>query len=262
MPIASMESSLKRWPPQRSNRATRRHPRRQPNPVRPLGRRLRQRVEPGHVHRRARRPDRPLRPRGRAARRRRRRRRAQAQPRLQPDPRVRARQFAVAYTPAFDLQQACGTGLQATIAVANGIAAGQYDVAAAGGVDTTSDAPSRSATTCAASCSGCAGRSPTSTASSWLARCPPRSASRSRPTASPAPGCRWVSTPPSPPSRWASSASTRTSWPRPATATWPPPTTAGFFDDLVTPFLGLYRDNNLRADSSPRSSPSSGRCSG
>jgi acetyl-CoA C-acetyltransferase len=24
----------------------------------------------------------------------------------------------------------------------------------------------------------------------------------------------------------------------------------GFFDDLVTPFLGLYRDNNLRADSS------------
>lgn len=24
----------------------------------------------------------------------------------------------------------------------------------------------------------------------------------------------------------------------------------GFFDDLVTPFLGLYRDDNLRADSS------------
>ena len=24
----------------------------------------------------------------------------------------------------------------------------------------------------------------------------------------------------------------------------------GFFDDLVTPFLGLYRDNNLRPDSS------------
>ncbi len=25
----------------------------------------------------------------------------------------------------------------------------------------------------------------------------------------------------------------------------------GFFDDLVTPFLGLYRDDNLRPDSSP-----------
>ena len=45
------------------------------------------------------------------------------------------------YTPAFDLQQACGTGLQATIAAADGIAAGRYEVAAAGGVDTTSDAP-------------------------------------------------------------------------------------------------------------------------
>jgi hypothetical protein len=44
-------------------------------------------------------------------------------------------------TPAFDLQQACGTGLQATIAAADGIAAGRYEVAAAGGVDTTSDAP-------------------------------------------------------------------------------------------------------------------------
>ena len=45
------------------------------------------------------------------------------------------------YTPAFDLQQACGTGLQAAIAAADGIAAGRYEVAAAGGVDTTSDAP-------------------------------------------------------------------------------------------------------------------------
>src|SRR3954462_14839609 len=45
------------------------------------------------------------------------------------------------YTPAFDLQQACGTGLQAAIAAADGIAAGRYEVAAAGGADTTSDAP-------------------------------------------------------------------------------------------------------------------------
>jgi acetyl-CoA C-acetyltransferase len=44
-------------------------------------------------------------------------------------------------TPAYDLQQACDTGLQATIAVANKIALGQIDVAIAGGTDTTSDAP-------------------------------------------------------------------------------------------------------------------------
>ena len=44
-------------------------------------------------------------------------------------------------TPAYDVQQACGTGLEATILVANKIALGQIEVAIAGGVDTTSDAP-------------------------------------------------------------------------------------------------------------------------
>ncbi len=44
-------------------------------------------------------------------------------------------------TPAYDIQQACDTGLQATIAVANKIALGQIDVGIAGGADTTSDAP-------------------------------------------------------------------------------------------------------------------------
>jgi acetyl-CoA C-acetyltransferase len=46
-----------------------------------------------------------------------------------------------AETPAYDIQQACGTGLQAVIQVANKIALGQIEVGVAGGVDTTSDAP-------------------------------------------------------------------------------------------------------------------------
>jgi acetyl-CoA C-acetyltransferase len=46
-----------------------------------------------------------------------------------------------ATTPAYDLQQACGTGLEAGILVGNKIALGQIDVAIAGGVDTASDAP-------------------------------------------------------------------------------------------------------------------------
>jgi acetyl-CoA C-acetyltransferase len=44
-------------------------------------------------------------------------------------------------TPAFDLQQACGTGLEAAILVANKIALGQIDCGIACGSDTTSDAP-------------------------------------------------------------------------------------------------------------------------
>ncbi|MBB4687350.1 acetyl-CoA C-acetyltransferase [Amycolatopsis jiangsuensis] len=44
-------------------------------------------------------------------------------------------------TPASDVQMACGTGLQAVLNVAHKIALGEIDSAIAGGVDTTSDAP-------------------------------------------------------------------------------------------------------------------------
>jgi acetyl-CoA C-acetyltransferase len=46
-----------------------------------------------------------------------------------------------ATTPAYDIQQACGTGLEAAMLVANKIALGQIESGIAGGVDTTSDAP-------------------------------------------------------------------------------------------------------------------------
>jgi acetyl-CoA C-acetyltransferase len=44
-------------------------------------------------------------------------------------------------TPAYDVQQACDTGLQAAVAVANKIALGQVESGIAGGADSTSDAP-------------------------------------------------------------------------------------------------------------------------
>jgi acetyl-CoA C-acetyltransferase len=46
-----------------------------------------------------------------------------------------------AETPATDVQQACGTGLQAAAIVADKIALGIVDAGVAGGTDTTSDAP-------------------------------------------------------------------------------------------------------------------------
>jgi acetyl-CoA C-acetyltransferase len=46
-----------------------------------------------------------------------------------------------AETPGLDLQRACGTGLEAAIALGNKIALGQIDCAIAGGVDTVSDPP-------------------------------------------------------------------------------------------------------------------------
>src|SRR5919197_4409574 len=44
-------------------------------------------------------------------------------------------------TPAYDVQQACDTSLEAAILVANKIALGQIDSGIASGVDTTSDPP-------------------------------------------------------------------------------------------------------------------------
>ena len=46
-----------------------------------------------------------------------------------------------ASTPCIDMQQACGTGLQALFSVANKIALGQIESGIAAGSDTTSDAP-------------------------------------------------------------------------------------------------------------------------
>ncbi|MTE14770.1 acetyl-CoA C-acetyltransferase [Nocardia sp. CT2-14] len=45
------------------------------------------------------------------------------------------------YTPAHDLQLACGTGLQSIVTVADGIALGRLENGIGGGSDTTSDAP-------------------------------------------------------------------------------------------------------------------------
>ncbi len=45
------------------------------------------------------------------------------------------------YTPAFDLTQACGTGLQSLVAVGDAIGAGRIEAGIGGGTDTTSDAP-------------------------------------------------------------------------------------------------------------------------
>jgi acetyl-CoA C-acetyltransferase len=44
-------------------------------------------------------------------------------------------------TPGLDMQRACGTSLEAAIAVANKIALGQIDVGIAAGVDSVSDPP-------------------------------------------------------------------------------------------------------------------------
>ncbi len=154
------------------------------------------------------------------------------------------------YTPAYDLQQACGTGLQAAIAAADGIAAGRYNVAAAGGVDTTSDAPialgdnlRRTLLKLRRSKSNAqrlklAGTLPASLGIDIPVNSEPRtglSMGEHQAITAKQMGIPRVA---QDELAAASHRNMAAGYDR------------GFFDDLVTPFLGLYRDDNLRSDSS------------
>lgn len=153
-------------------------------------------------------------------------------------------------TPAYDIQQACGTGLEAAVLVANKIALGQVDAGIAGGSTAPATPRSPSARACARPCSPPTGPGPRgsgprpSPACVPVTSCPPSPRTSSR-----APACRWASTWPSPRRSGASPGRPRT---RLAAASHQHLAAAyerGFFDDLVTPYLGVSRDTNLRADS-------------
>ena len=100
-------------------------------------------------------------------------------------------------TPATDIQQACGTGLQAAIQVANKIALGQIEVGVAGGSDTTSDAPVAISEKLRKKLLKVNSAKDTAVGwPRWPRSAPATSGWRSRRTASRAPGSRWVTTPP------------------------------------------------------------------
>ncbi|CAJ1496479.1 acetyl-CoA C-acetyltransferase [[Mycobacterium] holstebronense] len=155
------------------------------------------------------------------------------------------------YTQAFDLQQACGTGLQAAICAADGIAAGRYEVAAAGGVDTTSDAPLAIGN---------------ELRRTLLALRRSKSNLQRLKLAGKLPAALGVEIPANKETRTGLSMGEhqaittkqmgikRVDQDELAAASHRNMAAAydrGFFDDLVTPFQGLYRDDNLRPQSSP-----------
>jgi acetyl-CoA C-acetyltransferase len=155
------------------------------------------------------------------------------------------------YTPAFDLQQACGTGLQSAIAAADGIALGRYGVAAAGGVDTASDAPIAFGDDFRKVLLGLrraksnvdrlklVGKLPASLGVEIPVNSEPRTGMSMGEHAAVTAKEMGVKRVDQDELAAASHRNMAAAYDR------------GFFDDLVSPFLGLYRDNNLRADSSP-----------
>ena len=154
------------------------------------------------------------------------------------------------YTPAFDIQQACGTGLQAAIAAAEGISAGRYEVAAAGGVDTTSDPPiglghnlRRTLLKLRRSKSNVqrlklVGSLPATLGLEIPANSEPRTGLSMGEHAAITAKEMGIKRVDQDELAVASHRKMAAAYDR------------GFFDDLVTPFLGLYRDDNLRPNSS------------
>ncbi len=154
------------------------------------------------------------------------------------------------YTPAFDIQQACGTGLQAAVAAADGIAAGRYEVAAAGGVDTTSDPPiglgdnlRRQLLKLRRSKSNLqrlklVGALPATVGIEIPANSEPRTGLSMGEHASITTKQMGIKRVDQDELAVASHRNMAAAYDR------------GFFDDLVTPFLGLYRDDNLRPNAS------------
>ena len=153
------------------------------------------------------------------------------------------------HTPACDLQQACGTGLEAVVYASNKIRLGQMDVGIAGGVDSASDAPLVTSE----------GLRKAMLALSRARSVPEKLAalSRIRP-ADLAPVPPAVVEPRTGMSMGESQALTTAKWGvtreeqdelalashQNLAAAWD----SGFFDDLVTPYLKVSRDGILRPD--------------
>ncbi len=155
-------------------------------------------------------------------------------------------------TPGYDVQQACGTGLEAAVLVANKIALSQIDAGIAGGADTTSDAPLalgedlRKLLLELNRTHDARGRLRT------LARLRPRQIVPEIPrNAEPRTGlsmgehCALMA------SEWGIARAEQDELAARSHRRLAAAYERGFFDDLVTPYLGLERDQNLRADSTP-----------
>jgi acetyl-CoA C-acetyltransferase len=155
-------------------------------------------------------------------------------------------------TPAYDVQQACDTGLQAALAVSGKIAQGQIDWGIAGGVDTTSDAPIavnedlRRLMMEANRTKSVTGRI------KLLGHLRPGHIVPQIPrNAEPRTGLSMGEHQAITTERYGISREAQDDVAAASHRNLAAAYERGFFDDLVTPFLGLERDQNLRPDSSP-----------
>jgi acetyl-CoA C-acetyltransferase len=154
-------------------------------------------------------------------------------------------------TPAYDVQQACGTGLETTTLVANKIALGQIDSGIACGADTTSDAPLALNEQLRATLLDVNRQRSTVGKLRTLTRVRPGHIMPAIPrNEEPRTGlsmgehCAIMAT------EWGIGREEQDELAVASHTNLAAAYERGFLDDLLTPYLGLDRDQNLRADSS------------
>ena len=153
-------------------------------------------------------------------------------------------------TPAYDIQQACGTGLQAAFLVANKIALGQIEVGVAGGVDTTSDAPIAFGDGLRKALLELNIARTAKDRLKALTKINVKDLMDAPKNGEPRTGLSMGDHQAITTLEWGISREAQDELAASSHQKMAAAYEEGFFDDLITPFLGLERDNNLRPDSS------------
>lgn len=154
-------------------------------------------------------------------------------------------------TPAYDLQQACDTGIQAAIQVANKIALGKIEFGIAGGTDTTSDAPLAVGNKLRKILIEANNAKTTKDRLAALAKVRPAYLAPEQPkNAEPRTGLSMGDSQALTTKEWGITREAQDELAVKSHVNLAASYEEGWQDDLVTPFLGVTKDTNMRPDSS------------
>ncbi|TJY67615.1 acetyl-CoA C-acetyltransferase [Arthrobacter sp. CAU 1506] len=152
-------------------------------------------------------------------------------------------------TPAYDLQQACATGLETVVGLANKIKLGQIESAIAGGVDSASDAPIAVSEGLRAVLLELNRAKSVQQKLTALAKLRPKDLAPNAPgTAEPRTGLSMGEHQALTTAAWNVSRAAQDELALASHRNLAAAYERGFFDDLMTPYRGLAKDSNLRAD--------------
>lgn len=154
-------------------------------------------------------------------------------------------------TPAYDLQQACATGLETVVGLSNKIRLGQIDSGIAGGVDSASDAPIVVSEGLREVVLDLNRAKTLGQRLQAISRLRPKDLAPLAPgTAEPRTGLSMGEHQALTTSQWKITREAQDELAYNSHRNLAAAYESGFFDDLITPYRGLTRDSNLRADTS------------